>query len=205
MKDYVYLPLHESLTLPSWINEVIDFKKNYLLSSERMELVITLSRENITRRTGGPFAAAIFDREGKLISAGVNCVVPENTSLAHAELMAMLFAQKQLGVYSLWEKNLILTSLCEPCGMCATGILWGGIRSLEYAATSQDAESIGFDEGLKPKDWQEAFKKRGIEVTPNIAREKALALLRQYDGPIYNGGLKKPSISLDSLHETKGI
>ena len=32
-----------------------------------MRLVVSLARENVRRRTGGPFAAAVFDAAGRLV------------------------------------------------------------------------------------------------------------------------------------------
>lgn len=33
---------------------------------------------------------------------------------------------------------------CYPCPMCMGAILWSGIKEVYYAATSVDAESVGF-------------------------------------------------------------
>lgn len=184
-------PLAASIQLPAWISEVVDWQKTYSTSEERVELAIDLSRQNVDRFTGGPFGAAVFDNEGKLISVGTNVVVPENASFAHAELVALLFAQKKLGTFTLAPGNhrFTLAISCEPCGMCLTGILWSGIRRVEVAARGEDAEKIGFDEGFKPNDWAQALREKDIEVTADILREKALPILEKYrqTGNIYNG------------------
>ena len=74
----------------------------YPTLNDRMKAVIRLSQLNIDHQTGGPFAAAVFEKDsGKLISIGVNRVMPLNCSTAHAEIVAISLAQKKLGTYDL--------------------------------------------------------------------------------------------------------
>ena len=50
----------------------------------------------------------MFEQEsGRLVSVGVNRVVPENSSLAHAEVLAIGLAQTSLGTYDLGGLSLI--------------------------------------------------------------------------------------------------
>lgn len=184
-------PLSATIHLPNWIEEFVNWEKVYSDPEERVELAIELSRQNVDRETGGPFGAAIFDEEGKIISVGVNVVISEIASFAHAEMTAILFAQKKLSTFTLAANNrrCTLAISCEPCGMCLTGILWSGISKIETAARGKDAEKIGFDEGFKPDNWTQALREKKIEVTTDILREKALPILEKYGkiGNIYNG------------------
>jgi hypothetical protein len=58
------------LRLPDWVEELIeDPDRSYQSVGDRMRFVIELSRLNMDQGTGGPFGAAIFDREtGKLLA-----------------------------------------------------------------------------------------------------------------------------------------
>ena len=59
-----------------------------------MALAIELSRQNVDRGGGGPFGAAVFDRDsGRLVAAGVNRVVPQSCSVTHAEMVVIMIAQ----------------------------------------------------------------------------------------------------------------
>ncbi len=150
---------------------------------ERMRFVITLSRLNIERKTGGPFGAAVFETEsGKLIAAGVNIVIAANCSVAHAEIMAISMAQQVLGCYDLGSEGTSyeLVTSTEPCAMCLGAIAWSGIRSVICGARDEDARSIGFDEGAKPKDWVSSLESRGIAVIQDVLREEARKVLSQY-------------------------
>jgi hypothetical protein len=83
-------PTQLQLTLPDWIADAVDAERVYVDDEARVGLAIDLARANVERKTGGPFGAAIFSEDGKLISVGVNRVIPTNCSIAHAEMMAYM-------------------------------------------------------------------------------------------------------------------
>ncbi|MEC8237059.1 MAG: hypothetical protein VX063_05215, partial [SAR324 cluster bacterium] len=63
-----------TLSLPEWID---DFLKQYqfplVSNEERLRFVLKLTLQKIEKTTGGPFGAAVFEREsGQLVSVGVN-------------------------------------------------------------------------------------------------------------------------------------
>ena len=158
-----------------------------------MAFVIEASRINVEQQTGGPFAAAIFERDsGKLVSLGINLVETEKLSILHAEMVAFAVAQAKLGTYDLGAEGLPaheLVTSTEPCAMCFGAISWSGVRRVVTGARDPDARSIGFDEGPKMTDWQSALEQRGIEVVRDIQREQAAAVLTDYlagGGGIYN-------------------
>jgi tRNA(Arg) A34 adenosine deaminase TadA len=158
-----------------------------------MAFAIELARLNIRNKTGGPFGAAIFERdEGRLVAAGVNLVVSQHCSVAHAEIVAIMMAQKIQGTFDLSSPGLPalqLLSSAEPCAMCMGAIPWSGVRSLVCGARDSDARAAGFDEGHKPADWAAEFESKGIEVQLDVLRSEAAALFREYEqsgGPIYN-------------------
>lgn len=157
----------------------------------RTRHVIAWSEWNVSRGEG-PFAAGVFDLiTGTCVSAGVNRVVSSLCSLAHAEVMALMLAQQALSTYRLAEKGrFVLTTSAEPCAMCFGAIPWSGVSRVEYGATREDVEAIGFDEGPKPADWIDALLERDIEVVGPVLRAEAAAVLQAYagrGGELYNG------------------
>ena len=88
----LYAQVH--LTLPAWIHDQIDLARAYPGDAAKVALAIELSRLNVEAETGGPFGAVVFGPDDRVIAAGVNRVVPHNTSLAHAENMA---GERRLG------------------------------------------------------------------------------------------------------------
>lgn len=164
-----------------------------------MHLVISASRRNVEEGSGGPFAAAVFQRDsGVLVSLGVNLVVSGKLSMLHAEMVAITLAQQSLGVFDLGGVGMDgralpaheLVSSCEPCAMCFGAIPWSGVRQLLTGAAAEDAEAIGFDEGPKVGRWQRALEQRNIRVVTGVLRSEAAAVLQEYrcrGGVAYNG------------------
>lgn len=186
----------ELATMPAWVPAVLrEFAAPTTSVQERMRLVVRLSARNVDTGTGGPFGAAVFERDsGRLVSVGVNVVVASGCSLAHAEMVALASAQRQLGVYDLGDPSVPaheLVSSCEPCAMCFGAIPWSGVRRVVCGATDDDARAIGFDEGPRHADWIAELSARGIEVVTDVLRDEARAVLQRYrdtGGEIYNAG-----------------
>jgi len=181
--------------LPEWIPGWLEARDAPLATrDDRMHLVIELARANVEHGTGGPFAAAVYALDsGTLLSVGVNVVVAQHCSVAHAEILALGLAQARVGSHSLASPQggrCELISSAEPCAMCLGAVAWSGIAALVIGARDADVREIGFDEGHKPRDWRHALAARGIAVTCDVLREDACAVLTSYaasGGPIYNG------------------
>ena len=182
-----------TLDLPQWIDDVVDWDKVYTTDDEKMALAVELSRQNVQRGSGGPFGSAIFDcASGKLVSVGVNRVMPLHNSTAHGEMMAIMLAEHKLQSFSLSADGVereLFTS-CEPCAMCLGGTLWSGVKRLVCAATADDARAIGFDEGPVYDSSYQYLTKAGVEVVRFVQRDAAAKVLNDYlnhGGTIYNG------------------
>jgi len=221
-----------TITLPPWATAASApeiYNKRYTTDEEMMTLAIELSRRNVKEGTGGPFGAAIFERIRlgnnsntnndtspppieeddycRLVSVGMNRVVPLNNSTLHGEMVAIQLAQQQLQTFSLNGSNnndttnnntkqrssqYELFTSCEPCAMCIGGILWSGVSRLVCAATKDDAQSIGFDEGPVTAQSYVHLEDSGCVVTRNVLRNEAREVLYNYGktGVIYNGSVR---------------
>ncbi|WP_447969099.1 nucleoside deaminase [Nitrospira sp. M1] len=183
------------LQLPDWLTEyLMKTPSNFPTIDQRMTLMTDLARLNVKYRTGGPFAAGVFDSStNRLVAPGVNLVTTSQASIAHAEIVALTLAQQAIGHHDLGAEGLStheLVTSAEPCAMCLGAIPWSGIRTLICGARDEDARDIGFDEGTKPLDWVNALHARGITVTQDIHRSEAVRVLQDYakdGGRIYNG------------------
>ena len=157
---------------------------------ERMRFAIALSAGNVEHDTGGPFGAAVFESDtGRVVSAGVNLVIPGGASILHAETVALTLAQRALGTHDLASAgDYELVTSCEPCAMCLGAIPWSGVRRLVCGAIEADARLAGFDEGVKPQPWTAALDHADIEVRTQVLRDEAVAVLRDYAAsgkPVY--------------------
>lgn len=185
-----------SVELPQWAQDELKTMTDPFPTLEsRMEAVIRFSRRNFEEDTGGPFAAGVFERDsGKLVVIGVNRVVPESCSSAHAEVVALSLAQTILGTFDLGGEGMPAYQLVvnwRPCAMCYGAIPWSGIRSLVIAGSGPEVEDItGFDEGPIHPEWKIELEKRGIEVIDGILNEESIAVFHDFaasDRLVYNG------------------
>lgn len=184
------------LSMPNWVAvEVAGLPEHLPAIEDRTRQVIRFSQLNIEHETGGPFAAAVFEAEsGRLVSMGVNRVMANHCSSAHAEVMALSLAQKQLSSYDLGAEGQPQHQLVvnwRPCAMCYGALVWSGVRSLVIAGSGPELEDItGFDEGPVHPDWQAELEKRGISVMQDVLRDEAIAVFHAFAGcgaTVYNG------------------
>ncbi|OHE85233.1 MAG: tRNA-specific adenosine deaminase [Lysobacterales bacterium RIFOXYD1_FULL_69_11] len=182
----LYAQVH--LTLPAWVHEHVDADRTYSGDVAKVALAVELSRLNIESRSGGPFGAAVFGPDDRIVAVGVNRVLPQQCSLAHAETMAYMLAQQRTQRSRLNELEdgtrvgpFTLATSAQPCCQCYGATFWAGVDRLLIGARSEDVESLTeFDEGPLPADWVGELERRGIEVVRDIHRDDARAVLKQY-------------------------
>lgn len=190
------LPAQIALTLPDWVHETVDATRAYPGDEAKVALAIELSRRNVEAGTGGPFGAALFDQADRIVSVGVNRVLPLACTLAHAETMAFMLAQQRLrrARLNLDETGArlgryALATSSQPCCQCYGATVWAGIDRLLIGARSEDVMALTeFDEGPLPTDWIGELRARGVEVVRDLLRASACDVLRRYGeagGPRY--------------------
>jgi tRNA(Arg) A34 adenosine deaminase TadA len=183
------------LSLPDWASDALAAAPSHIPDLEtRMRWVIDLSRMNFARDTGGPFAAAVFeDATGRVVSIGVNRVVPGRCSSAHAEVMALSLAQQAIGAHDLGGPGQPAHQIIvnwAPCAMCCGAICWSGVRGVVIAGSGPELETLtGFDEGPIHPSWPDELRRRGIAVSDGLLRAEAVEAFRQFSvsgRPVYN-------------------
>ena len=182
----LYAQVH--LTLPVWVHDVVDTARVHASDEDKVALAVELSRHNIAAQTGGPFGAVVFGADHRVVAAGVNVVLPQSTSLAHAETMACMLAQQRLQRARLDQDadgnrvgSYTLATSSQPCCQCYGAIFWAGIERLLIGARSEDVMALTrFDEGPLPADWIGELERRGIHVVRDLHREAACTVLRAY-------------------------
>jgi len=106
-----------------------------------MKIAKELANENLETNAGGPFGACVV-KNGKIIGKGSNHVLANNDPTAHAEIMAIRDACKNINSYDLSDCELYTS--CYPCPMCLSAIIWSNIKKVYYGNTKEDAADIGF-------------------------------------------------------------
>ena len=109
--------------------------------NEYMAVAKELAAENLKTNAGGPFGACVV-KNGKIIGKGSNHVLENNDPTAHAEVMAIRDACKNINSFDLKDCEIYTT--CYPCPMCLSSIIWSNIKKVYYGNTKDDAAKIGF-------------------------------------------------------------
>jgi tRNA(adenine34) deaminase len=86
-----------------------------------------------------PVGAVVVCR-GRVVGRGWNRNVGENDPSAHAEIVALRAAGRNLGNHRLSECELFAT--IEPCAMCAGALVHARIRRLVYGADDPKAGAV---------------------------------------------------------------
>jgi len=120
-----------------------------------MARAIELAQTGVDQNAGGPFGCVIV-KDGKIIGEGCNQVTSTNDPTAHAEVVAIRNACRNLNSFQL-DGCTVYTS-CEPCPMCIGAIYWARPAAIYFAGTRADAAAAGFDDEMfyneieKPND-----------------------------------------------------
>lgn len=137
---------------------------------------IRLAREHMEAGHGGPFGALIV-RQEVVLARGWNQVTSLNDPTAHAEVVAIREAGRLLASFSL--AGCVLYASCEPCPMCLAAAYWARLDRVVFAATREDATSIGFDDERLHRELVLPRERRSLPMT-GLLREEAVAVFRAW-------------------------
>ena len=88
-----------------------------------------------------PVGAVVVDDSGVVIGSGKNERVKNNDPLAHAEMVAIKSAAKNLSNWRFDQLTLVVT--LEPCAMCAGAIAQSRFKRLVFGSFDQKAGAVG--------------------------------------------------------------
>ena len=128
---------------------------------------IELAKNGMLAGNGGPFGCVIV-KDGQIIGQGSNMVLKSNDPTAHAEVVAIREACKNLNNFQL-DGCEVYTS-CEPCPMCLGAIFWARPAKVFFACTKEDAAAAGFDDD---------FIYQEIKIPPADRKIPMISLMRE--------------------------
>ena len=142
-----------------------------------MREALRLAEENIENTNGGPFGAVVV-KDGKIVGKGGNKVTVHNDPTAHAEIVAIREAAKNLNTFDL--SGCEIYSSCEPCPMCLGAIYWARLDKLYYAATKDDAAKANFDDSFIYREFSLPKEERSIPSL-QMMREEAVKIFERWN------------------------
>jgi tRNA(Arg) A34 adenosine deaminase TadA len=145
-----------------------------------MRRAIELARKGVDGDLGGPFGCVVV-KDGRIIGEGSNEVTSTNDPTAHAEIVAVREACRNLNSFQL-EGCVIYTS-CEPCPMCLGAIYWARPARLFIAGTREDAAAAGFDDDHIYRELAKPNADRGLRMESLLREEAKLVFQNWVDKP----------------------
>ena len=111
--------------------------------------------------------------DGNIVARGRNRRETDGDPTAHAEIVALREAARQLGHWRV-EATLVVTQ--EPCPMCAGAIVWSRIPHVVYGASDPKAGAAGSVMNVLAEP---AFNHRP-ELTSGVLAEECGELLKRF-------------------------
>ncbi len=124
-----------------------------------MQEAVNAALKGIHNNEGGPFGCVVV-KNGQVIGRGNNKVTSTNDPTAHAEVVAIREACKNLSSFQL--EGCEIYASCEPCPMCLGAIYWARPDKVYYGSTQEDAAAIGFDDQFIYNEIPMAYEERSI-------------------------------------------
>jgi tRNA(adenine34) deaminase len=133
-----------------------------------------LSEASLGASKGEVPVGAIVVLHGKVIGRGHNLPISTKDPTAHAEILAIREAARNVGAYRL--PGAILYVTLEPCVMCVGAMIQARIATIKYGARDEKAGALGsvYDIG------RDGCLNHRIEVIGGLMADECAAILRDF-------------------------
>lgn len=141
-----------------------------------MRRAIELAQRGVDDGLGGPFGCVIV-KNGEIVGEGCNEVTSTNDPTAHAEVVAVREACRNLSSFQLSGCD-VYTS-CEPCPMCLGAIYWARPSRIFVAGMREDAAAAGFDDEFFYSEIEKPNDDRQLKME-SLLREESQAVFKRW-------------------------
>lgn len=147
-----------------------------------MRRALALAREAEGEPGKNPIGCVIV-RDGKVIGEGCNEVDLRHDATAHAEIVSMRRAGKNLQCEEL--RGAVLYTTLQPCGMCTMASVWAKIGRIVFGAGREDVHKMYFeDRHLDTVDFiRDAFR-NDLSLEGGLMAGECAALYVQPDADV---------------------
>jgi tRNA(adenine34) deaminase len=135
---------------------------------------LALEQAENAEKAGEVPIGCVIVRDNAVIARAGNRTLTDRDPTAHAEILALREAARQLGSERLIDCDLYVT--LEPCTMCAAAISFARIRRLYYGAA--DPKGGAVDSGVR--FFASPTCHHAPDVYPSVGENKAAAMLREF-------------------------
>lgn len=117
---------------------------------------------------------AVVVKDGEIMGRGFNLRESMQTTLTHAELLAIQDANQKVGSWRLEDCTLYVT--LEPCPMCAGAIVQSRVKRVVYGASDPKAGCAGTLMNL----LEEPRFNHQVEVTSGVLEPQCSTVLKNF-------------------------
>ncbi len=135
---------------------------------------LALEEARAAARDGEVPVGAILLMDGRVVARGRNRTITDCDPTAHAEIVALRAAAKELGNYRLGGATLYVT--IEPCSMCAGAIVHARIARLIYGCDDPKGGAVRSCFAV----FDHPALNHRVEVTSGVLAEEAAAVLQAF-------------------------
>ena len=122
---------------------------------------IDLASANMAKG-GRPFGAVVV-RDGEVVATGVNEIIATNDPTAHAELVALRAASRELGSPNL--AGCAVYASGHPCPMCMAAMRLSGVSEVYYAYSNDDGAPYGLSTAAIYADLAKPFAEQSMKIS----------------------------------------
>lgn len=142
---------------------------------------------------------AVIVLDGEIISRAYNLRETRQSSIAHAEVLAIDEACRKLGTWRLEDAELYVT--LEPCPMCAGAIMLSRIKKVVYGAKDPKGGCAGTFMNILE---DERFNHQS-EVIPGVLEDECGALLSDFFRELRKKKKQMKNKAKEALEQDTGI
>lgn len=117
---------------------------------------------------------AVIVKDGKIIARSHNLKETKNSSVCHAEILAIEKACKKLGAWRLTDCDMYVT--LEPCPMCAGALINSRIRKLYIGTNDEKTGACGSKINL----LEDVIFNHKVEIERGILQPECEEILKDF-------------------------
>jgi tRNA(adenine34) deaminase len=117
---------------------------------------------------------AVVVLDGEIIGRGFNQPISSHDPTAHAEIVALRDAAKQVENYRLVNADLYVT--IEPCTMCAGAIVHGRVKRVIYGASEPKAGVVHSQQNI----FKEPYFNHSVEVLSGVLAQECMDVVQTF-------------------------
>lgn len=147
---------------------------NTIASEDNRFMRLALGEAAEAGRRGEVPIGAVIVAADRVISAAGNRTISDCDPTAHAEMVVLRAAAREIGNHRLGAVTLYVT--IEPCAMCAGAMIQARIERLVYGAEDPKGGAVTFRFAV----LNHPRLNHRVNVTPGVLSEEAAALLKEF-------------------------